>query len=65
MKNRNLIQKKIEHLESNLINLGRFVKTQEPLDTYLKTLDNAIQIIDELRDMIESEPFSPGEINKF
>lgn len=65
MRNRDLMQKKIEFLESILINLQRIVKTQEPLEVYITNLEKGLDIVEDLKSMIESEPLSPGEVNKF
>lgn len=65
MRNRDLMQKKIEYLESTLINLQRIVKTQEPIDVYVQNVQKGLDIIDDLRSMIEAETLSPNEVNKF
>lgn len=64
MRNRNLIQKKVDVLESTLINLRRIVQTQEPISTYNSNINQGLEILEELRSMIEAEPFSPNELNK-
>lgn len=64
MRNRNLIQKKVDVLESTLINLKRIVQTQEPISTYNSNINQGLEILEELRSMIEAEPFSPNELNK-
>ena len=65
MRNRDLMQKKMEFLESILINLQRIVKTQEPLEVYITNLEKGLDVVEDLNSMIESEPLSPGEVNKF
>ena len=64
MRNRNLIYSKIEILQSVLINLKRIVNTQESIESYKVQLGKAESLVDEIRDIIESQPFSPGELNK-
>ena len=64
MRNRQLMQKKVEYLESTLINLQRIVQTQEPIDVYIQNIKKGLDIVEDLKSMIESEPISPGEINK-
>ena len=59
------MQKKMEFLESILINLQRIVKTQEPLEVYITNLEKGLDVVEDLKSMIESEPLSPGEVNKF
>jgi hypothetical protein len=58
------MQKKVEYLESTLINLQRIVQTQEPIDVYIQNIKKGLDIVEDLKSMIESEPISPGEINK-
>jgi hypothetical protein len=65
MRNRSLMQKKMESLESILINLQRIVKTQEPIDVYVQNVQKGLDIIEDLKSMIEAEPLSPNEVNKF
>lgn len=59
------MQKKVEYLESTLINLQRIVQTQEPLEVYIQNIKKGLDVIDDLKSMIESEPLSPNEVNKF
>jgi hypothetical protein len=65
MRNRSLMQKKIEYLESTLINLQRIVQTQEPLEVYIENIKKGLDVVDDLRSMVESEPLSPNEVNRF
>jgi hypothetical protein len=59
------MQKKVEYLESTLINLQRIVKTQEPIEVYLQNIEKGLNVIEDLKSMIEAEPLSPNEVNKF
>ena len=65
MRNRDLMQKKVEYLESILINLQRIVKTQEPIEVYIQNIEKGLDVIEDLKSMIEAEPMSPNEVNKF
>jgi hypothetical protein len=65
MRNRSLMQKKVEYLESTLINLQRIVKTQEPIEVYIQNIEKGLEVIEDIKSMIEAEPLSPGEVNKF
>ena len=60
MKNRNLIDRKLINLEATLTNLRRIVNTQEPIEVYKININKALGIVDELKDMIESEPITYG-----
>jgi hypothetical protein len=59
------MQKKVEYLESTLINLQRIVKTKEPVEVYLQNIEKGLDVIEDLKSMIEAEPLSPNEVNKF
>jgi hypothetical protein len=58
------MQKKVEYLESTLINLQRIVKTQEPIEVYIQNIEKGLNVIEDLKSMIEAEPLSPNEVNK-
>lgn len=64
MRNRNLINRKLENLESTLITLRRIVNTQQPIETYKVNIGKALATVEELKDMVEMEPMGPREINK-
>ena len=64
MRNRNLIYNKIEVLQSILINLRRIVNTQEPIESYKVQIGKAEALVEEIRDIVESQPFSPSELNR-
>lgn len=64
MRNRQLMQKKVEYLESSLINLQRMVKTGSPVKDFISEIGRDLDLIEDLKSMIEAEPLSPGEINK-
>lgn len=64
MRNRNLINRKLENLESTLTTLRRIVNTQESIDVYKINIGKALTTVEELKDMIEMEPLGPREINK-
>ena len=63
MRNRNLLYRKIEALDSTLLNLHRIVNTQEPVETYRKGLNKAQDIMEDIKGIIEREPFSADEHN--
>lgn len=64
MRNRNLINRKLEKLESTLITLRRIVNTQEPIEVYKINIGKALATVEELKDMVEMEPMDPREINR-
>ena len=63
MKNRNLIYKKLESLEVTLNNLRRIVNTQEPIETYKLNIEKALGLLDNVKDIVESQPLAASEIN--
>ena len=63
MRNRNLLYRKIEALDSTLLNWHRIVNTQEPVETYRKGLNKAQDIMEDIKGIIEREPFSADEQN--
>jgi hypothetical protein len=65
MRNRNLVTRKLEQLETTLITLQQIVNRQSPIETYRANITKAQGLVDELKDMVESEPMSPNELNKY
>ena len=65
MRNRNLLDRKLQTLEGTLTTLHNIVNTQQPIETYKINIGKAQAIVEEIRDMIEAEPMSPSEINKY
>ena len=63
MRNRNLLNQKLELLNATLVNLRRIVNTQEPIETYKINIGKAMSIVEDIQSMIEREPFSPEERN--
>lgn len=64
MRNRNLLERKLNILESTLTTLMNIVNTQQPIETYKINVGKAQNLVEEIRDMVEQEPMSPDEINK-
>tara|TARA_B110000977_G_scaffold151020_1_gene191573 strand:+ start:1274 stop:1456 length:183 start_codon:yes stop_codon:yes gene_type:complete len=60
MRNRELINRKLETLEHVLINLQRIVNTNEPVSAYKISIEKGQELVDELRTMIEREPMTNG-----
>jgi hypothetical protein len=65
MRNRNLLDRKLQTLEGTLTTLQNIVNTQQPIEAYKINIGKAQAIVEEIRDMIEAEPMSPSEINKY
>lgn len=65
MRNRNLINRKLENLEATLAALNGIVNTQAPIESYKANITKAEGIVEELKSMVEAEPMTSNEINKY
>jgi len=63
MRNRNLLNRKLDSLDHTLITLKRIVNTQEPIESYKVNINKAQALVEEVKSMIESEPFTSEERN--
>ena len=61
MKNREYINRQLDNLEGVLGNLRGIVSKQEPLETYLKGIEKAGELVEEIRSQVENEPMSSHE----
>ena len=64
MRNRNLINRKLDNLETTLITLQQIVNRQSPIESYKANIIKAQGLVSDLRDMVEAEPMAPTEMNK-
>ena len=64
MRNRNLLNQKLDNLEATLITLQQIVNRQSPIETYKANIVKAQGLVEDIKDMVEREPMSPGEMNK-
>ena len=64
MRNRNLVNRKLDQLETTLITLQQIVNRQSPIESYKANIIKAQGLVDDLRDMVEREPMSSSELNK-
>lgn len=65
MRNRNLVERKLEQLEITLTTLKQIVNRQSPIESYRANITKAQGLVEELKDMVEAEPMSPNELNKY
>lgn len=65
MRNRNLLNRKLDILEGTLATLHNIVNTQQPIETYKINIGKAQNLVEDLRGMIEAEPIAPNELNKY
>ena len=61
MRNRSLITKKLEQLDTTLTTLQQIVNRQEPIQVYKSNIIKAKDLLEDLQSMIEMEPMSTGE----
>jgi len=64
MRNRELVNRKLESIESIFRNLERIVNTQEPIETYKASIAKGLDTIEEIKGFIEAEPISGRELNR-
>ena len=65
MRYRNIVLDKANVLDSKLKNLETIVQRQQPVSEFMKTIDEAKELVQEIQDYIEREERTAGEINKF
>ena len=65
MRNRNLLNRKLVNLEATLITLQQIVNRQSPIESYKANITKAQGLVSDLRDMVEAEPMSSNELNKY
>ena len=63
MRYRNIVLDKTTVLEAKLKNLETIVQRQQPVSDFMKTIEDAKQIVNEIADFVEREERSAGEIN--
>ena len=62
MRNRSLITKKLEQLDTTLTTLQQIVNRQEPIEIYKSNINKAQSLIEEMKSMVEMEPMSSDEL---
>ena len=62
MRNRDLITRKLDQLETILITLEQIVNRQEPIEIYKSNINKAQSLIEEMKSMVEMEPMSSDEL---
>ena len=63
MRYRNIVLDKTTVLEAKLKNLETIVQRQQPVSDFMKTINEAKEIVNEIADFVEREERSAGEIN--
>lgn len=65
MRNRNLLNRKLDNLEATLVTLQQIVNRQSPIETYKANIIKAQGLVEDIKDMVEREPMSSNELNKY
>jgi len=61
MKNRDLVERKMDVILGNIQRLKFIVNRQEPVETYIQVLEQLQDQVEEIQSMIRREPLSPEE----
>lgn len=64
MRNRDLVIKRIEQIESKLETLRFLVSRGGDAQNFYNEIEKTKDVLSELKSMIEREPFAPEEINR-
>ena len=65
MRNRNLVERKLEQLEITLTTLKQIVNRQAPIESYRANITKAQGLVEDIKDMVEAEEFTHNELNKY
>jgi len=63
MRYRNIVLDKAAVVDAKLKNLETMVQRQQPIGDFLKTINEAKELVQEIQDYVEREERSAGEIN--
>jgi hypothetical protein len=63
MKNREIIMRRLEHVESNMTKLDFILKRQGSREEFETVIFDTKEYINDVKAFIQQEPLSPGEIN--
>lgn len=65
MRNRNLLNRKLDNLEATLITLQQIVNRQSPIESYKANIIKAQGYVVDIKDLVEAENFTDNELNKY
>jgi len=63
MKNREIIMRRLEHVESNMTKLDFILKRQGSREEFETVIFDTKEYINDVKAFVQQEPLSPGEIN--
>jgi hypothetical protein len=65
MRNREIIMRRLERIESNLEKMNLVLKRQGSREEFEEVIQDIRDILSDAKSFIQQEPLSPGEINPF
>ena len=65
MKNREIIMRRLERIESNMSKLDLILKRQGSREEFEEIILDTKEHISDAKAFIQQEPLSPGEINQY
>jgi len=65
MKNREIIMRRLETIESNISKLDLILKRQGSREEFEDVIANIRDKVNEAKAFVQQEPLSPGEINQY
>jgi hypothetical protein len=63
MKNRDIIMRRLEHIESNMSKLEFVLKRQGSREEFENIILNTKDSVNDAKAFVQQEPQSPGEVN--
>lgn len=64
MKNREIVIRKLEQIESNMNKLNFHVKQNRPIEDFIDTIDATKELVDSCKSFISQEPLEGSELNR-
>jgi hypothetical protein len=65
MRNREIIMRRLERIESNLEKMNLVLKRQGSREEFEEVIQDIRDVLSDAKSFIQQEPLSPGEINSF
>ena len=65
MKNRDIIMRRLEHIESNMSKLDFILKRQGNREEFEEVIQDTKDYINDAKSFVQQEPLSPGEVNNY
>jgi hypothetical protein len=65
MRNREIIMRRLERIESNLEKMNLVLKRQGSREEFEEVIQDIRDVLSDAKSFVQQEPLSPGEINPF